>query len=263
MTRGENVWSDGELGTQDLHVHTSMSDGDLSLERVVETAASLGVTVGIADHISTRNPDRFVATDAQIRAYLDAISRAPVFRAGEFCWCDRWATDLPDELIERFDYRIGSNHGFNLPDGVFGSPWWTKLPSPWDRHPHKVMEHMVANLCDLVRQMPIQIVAHPTLTPAVLLGIEPDIHSWWTHDLEDQFVEAAASSGVAIEISNRYRLPHDRLLLKAKQAGARFSLGSDGHTQSQVGRLGWAVQTARRVGIGRADLFVPERGMGK
>ena len=27
--------------------------------------------------------------------------------------------------MERFDYRIGSNHGFALPDGTWASPWWT------------------------------------------------------------------------------------------------------------------------------------------
>ena len=47
------------LGVQDLHVHTTMSDGEVPLEEVVRLAAERGVTVGIADHVSTRNPDRF------------------------------------------------------------------------------------------------------------------------------------------------------------------------------------------------------------
>jgi histidinol phosphatase-like PHP family hydrolase len=247
------------LGRYDLHVHTSMSDGDLSLEEVVATAASLGVTVGIADHLSTRNLQRFVSTEAKLRHYLDAVSAAPVFLAGEFCWCDGFPEQLPPELLDRLDYRIGSNHGFALPDGTMGSPWWTALPAPWADRPQEVMELMVANLCDLVRAMPIQIVAHSTFTPAALLKLEPDLHAWWTDEREDRFVDAVVESGVAMEISNRYRLPHDRLLRKAKAAGARFALGSDGHTQQQVARLEWAVETARRVGIGDADLFMPER----
>ena len=51
-------------------------------------------------------------------------------------------------------------------------------------------------------------------------------------------MEAVVESGVAMEISNRYRLPHDRLLRKAQQAGARFSLGSDGHTARQIAPAG-------------------------
>ena len=247
------------LGRQDLHAHTTMSDGDLTLEQVVEVARARGVEIGIADHVSTRNVDMFVADEAEVRRYLDALEGAPVFRSAEFCWCDTIWSSLPAEVMDRFDYRIGSNHGFWLPDGTMGSPWWQELPGAWADRPQEVMEIMARNLCDMVRAMPIQIAAHSTLTPPALLELEADVHAWWTEEREDLYVEALAESGVAMEISNRYRLPHDRLLRKALQAGVSFSLGSDGHTEAQVARLGWAVETARRVGITDAEMFVPER----
>lgn len=248
------------LGRYDLHAHTTMSDGDLPLERVAELARERGVIIGIADHVSTRNTERFVATAEAVRRYQDALEGAPVLRSAEFCWCDTIWTDLPGEVMDRFDYRIGSNHGFWLPDGSTASPWWQTLPSPWDREPGRLMDLMVANMCDMVHAMPVQIAAHPTLMPPALLALD-DAEAWWTDEREDRYVEAVVSSGVALEISNRYRLPHDRLLRKAREAGARFSLGSDGHTEQQVGRLEWAVETARRVGITDADLFVPERAV--
>lgn len=243
----------------DLHAHTDMSDGDLPLGRVAELAAERGVVIGIADHVSSRNVARFISTESRLRAYLDALDAAPVLRSAEFCWCDDFSRDLPTHLLERFDYLIGSNHGFALPDGTMASPWWQSLPEPWDSCPGELMEIMVHNLCDLARGMPVDIIAHSTLTPPALLALEPDMHAWWTEDREDRFVEAVVEGGVAMEISNRYGLPHDRLLKKAKQAGARFSLGSDGHHEHQIGRLDWAVETALRVGISDADLFVPER----
>ena len=247
------------LGRQDLHCHTTMSDGHLALERVVEVAESLGVQVGIADHVSSRNPDFMVADEAEVRRYLDAIEGAPVFRSGEFCWCDDLWKTLPDEVMDRFDYRIGSNHGFWLPDGSTASPWWESLPAPWDSRLQELMDIMVANLCDLVRAMPIHIVAHSTMIPPAFRALEKDVDAWWTEPREERYVEALRESGVAMEISNRYRLPHDRLLLRAKDAGVRFTLGSDGHSEKQVARLEWAAETARRVGIGEGDLFVPER----
>jgi histidinol phosphatase-like PHP family hydrolase len=249
----------GILGRQDLHCHTTMSDGNLPLEAVVERARELGVEIGIADHVSARNTERFLSTEARVRGYLDALEDAPVFRSGEFCWDDGMWRTLPAEVMDRFDYRVGSNHGFFLPDGTVGSPWWQTLPAAWAGRPQEVMEVMVANLCDMVRAMPISIAAHSTLTPPVLFDIEGDVDAWWTAEREDRYVEALAASGVALEISNRYRLPHDRLLGKALQAGVRFSLGSDGHTDRQVARLEWAAETARRVGITDRDLFVPER----
>jgi histidinol phosphatase-like PHP family hydrolase len=254
--------ADGLLGRQDLHCHTTFSDGLLALEQVVEMARERGVQVGIADHVSTSSLDRFVSSPEAVSRYLDALEEAPVFRAAEFCWCDSLWRELPDEIMRRFDYRIGSNHGFWLPDGSQGSPWWQTLPAEWQSRPQELMEIMVANLCDMVRTMPIQIAAHSTFAPEAFFALEDDVHAWWTPPREDRYVEALAASGVALEISNRYQLPHDRLLIKARQAGVRFSLGSDGHTARQVARLEWAAETARRVGVGERDLFVPERRLG-
>jgi histidinol phosphatase-like PHP family hydrolase len=244
---------------QDLHVHTTMSDGDVPLERVAVLAQERGVRIGIADHVSTRNAARFLADADSVARYLDTLDGAPVFRSAEFCWCDTLWQELPDSLMRRFDYRIGSNHGFWLPDGSIASPWWQSLPDPWDRRPDTLVDIMVDNLCDLVRTMPIEIVAHVTLLPPALLAKERNPEAWWTEEREARFIEAVVASGVAIEISNRYRLPHDRLLRKAREAGATFSLGSDGHRESEIGALDWATATAIRTGIGEAQLLRIER----
>ncbi|MBW3573183.1 MAG: hypothetical protein KY467_18965 [Gemmatimonadetes bacterium] len=250
---------DSLLGRQDLHVHTTMSDGYVPLEELVRIGAERGVQIGVADHVSRRNLKRFVSSEERVRRYLDALEAHDVFVSGEFCWCDDYYRDLPDEVMARFDYLVGSNHGFNLPGGGMGSPWWEQLPPEWSGRPQELMEVMVDELCRMVRVMPIQIAAHSTLTPPALYALEDDVDAWWTEAREDRFVEALAESGVALEISNRYRLPHDRLLSSALQAGVRFSLGSDGHGVDQVARLEWAAETARRVGITDAQLFVPER----
>lgn len=255
----ENAPADSLLGRQDLHVHTTMSDGYVPLEELVEIGRQRGVQIGVADHVSRRNLTRFVNGEERVRRYLDALEAQDVFVSGEFCWCDDYYLELPDEVMARFDYLVGSNHGFNLPGGGTGSPWWKELPAHWKQRPQELMDVMVDELCRMVRTMPIQIAAHSTLTPPALFDIDGDMDAWWTAEREDRYVEALAESGVALEISNRYRLPHDRLLGKALQAGVRFSLGSDGHGREQVARLEWAADTARRVGVTDANLFVPER----
>lgn len=246
------------LGKQDLHVHTTMSDGDVPLEKLVEIARARGVTVGVADHVSSRNVKMFVSTKERLESYLAQLEVADVLVSAELCWCDAFAPTVMDMLLERCDYLVGSNHGFALPDGSFGSPWWKKLPAAWADRPHELMDIMVHNLCDMVAAMPIEIAAHSTLLPVALTDLEKDVEAWWTEELEDRFIEASIRAGVALEISNRYQLPHDRFLLKAKQAGARFTLGSDGHHVHQVAQLGWSRSTALRVGITDADLFWAE-----
>ena len=260
MTKSLEKEGASPVGRQDLHAHTVMSDGDLPLAEVVRLARERGVSIGIADHISTRNPTHFISDLKGVRSYLDALEGEPVFRSGEFCWCDGFWKELPDEVMERFDYRIGSNHGFWLPDGSVASPWWTSLPAPWNRRSGELMDIMVDNLCDMVRQMPIEIAAHSTLLPPALLELEADVLAWWTAEREDRYVEALRESGVALEISNRYRLPHDRILRKAKEAEVRFTLGSDGHRAEQIAHLGWAEATAHRIGVTSDDLFVAEHG---
>jgi histidinol phosphatase-like PHP family hydrolase len=254
----EGGGSSRRLGTQDLHVHTSMSDGDLTLEELVGVASELGVTIGVADHVSGRNSEMFVSDRTRLEDYLAALESAPVLRSAELCWCDPFGLEIAEILRQRCHYLIGSNHGFALPDGTFGSPWWQRLPAAWVDRPDELMEIMVRNLCDMVTSMPIEIAAHPTFMPAALLTIEDDVEAWWTPDREDRLIEAAVASGVALEISNRYRLPHDRFLRKAREAGATFSLGSDGHHLDQVARLGWAVKAAGRAGITDRQLFYVE-----
>jgi histidinol phosphatase-like PHP family hydrolase len=235
-----------------------MSDGDLPLGEVVAIAAELNVQIGIADHVSARNL-QFVANLDRLDRYLAAIEAAPVLRSAELCWCDPFGASLTAPVLARFDYLVGSNHGFALPDGSLGSPWWRRLPAAWRDRPQQLMEILVHNLCDLVATMPIDIVAHPTLIPPALLTVESDIHAWWTSEREARFIEAAVRNDVALEISNRYQLPHARFLQNAREAGAKFSLGSDGHRRRQVAQLGWAVDAAVAAGIGDADLFVPRR----
>lgn len=245
------------LGSQDLHVHTTMSDGDLPIEEVVALAASLGVRVGIADHVSSRNRRLFVADRERLKRYLAATAAVDAFRSAELCWTNPFSMDVAGELAEQLDYLVGSNHGFALAEGVEISPWTAELPRGWEVHSGEIMDRIVDNLCELVRTMPIAIVAHSTLLPPALLKLEP-AEAWWSEAREERFVEAVVESGVAMEISNRYQLPHDRLLVRAREAGAHFSLGSDGHHRSQVAQLGWAVDTARRVGVNDNCLFSPE-----
>ena len=55
----------------DCHAHTIFSDGALTIEQVVERAASLNVTPSVADHIS-RDVARAVDSVEAVREYIEA-----------------------------------------------------------------------------------------------------------------------------------------------------------------------------------------------
>ena len=116
------------------------------------------------------------------------------------------------------------------------------------------MDAHVDNLARFAREMPVDVLAHPTLLP-LSLRARP-LEELWTEAREERAVRALADAGVAFEISNRYR-PHERFVRRAVDAGVRISLGSDGHSPEQVGDLAWPLSVARALGVRDEDLYDP------
>jgi histidinol phosphatase-like PHP family hydrolase len=95
------------------------------------------------------------------------------------------------------------------------------------------------------------------MLPALALGKPEDVFpEWW----EDKLVQTLLSHGVAMEISNRWKTPYDRLMGKAADAGLRFSVGSDGHEPAKTCVLDYPKEMMSRFGIKKEDLFdVPRK----
>lgn len=239
---------------RDCHAHSVWSDGDLSLAAVVVAVRARGVLPSISDHV-TRDSSRSLATVNAVRAYLDAaeaLGIADLGIAGEFCWHDTLWRELPINVVRRFTHRLGSLHAVPLPGGALASMFQGDLPS--DLTAAAYMETHVATLERFAGEMPVDILAHPTLLPLQLRAIEPT--ALWTESLEARVVSALARAKVAFEISNRYR-PHERLVRRAHEAGVRLSLGSDGHTAEAVGNVAWPLALARACGTRDEELYDP------
>jgi histidinol phosphatase-like PHP family hydrolase len=100
---------------------------------------------------------------------------------------------------------------------------------------------------------PIDILANPTFLPAC---IEEQYDALWTSERMEQVIAAAVRYGVAIEINARYRIPSPAFLRLAKDAGVRFSFGSNQHGED-IGRLGYCLEMAHALGLTRQDIFTP------
>jgi histidinol phosphatase-like PHP family hydrolase len=237
----------------DCHCHTRHSDGRLTVAEVVERAHALGVRPSVSDHMSCAVA-RGVRTIADVNAYLDDISRFPVLRGGEFCWHDTLWRELPPDTVRRFTHRLGSLHAVQLPDGSLVRAFATQLPPGLT--PAMYMEAHVASLERLAAEMPVDIIAHPAITPPAIQHIS--LEERWTDELEERAVSALAAAGIVFELSSRYPV-HDRLARRVHDAGIRFSLGSDGHTREQVADITRPLALARRLGVRDEDLYDPAR----
>jgi histidinol phosphatase-like PHP family hydrolase len=236
----------------DCHAHTTMSDGALSIEELMEAVRARGVRPSIADHLSTDVSQAVKSIDG-VRAYLDALEPFDVARGGEFCWHDSLWRELPDDLAARFTHKLGSLHAVHIPGASQPlSMWHRELPN--ELTPAAYMALHLDELERFAVEMPVDILSHQTLLPLPIREFPVD--ELWTDALEERLVDALFHAEIAFEISNRYR-PHERLVKRAHDRGVRLSLGSDGHTRAQVGDLAFPLEMAMRVGAATHTLFDP------
>lgn len=206
----------------------------------------------MSDHISSYMESAIRTVDG-VRAYLDALEAYDVLRGGEFCWHDTLWRELPDDVVRRFTHRIGSLHGIWLPNGDLVYAFARTFPKI---SADEYMEAHLANFERFASEMPVDILAHPTLLPIVLR--RQPLEELWTEEREERAVRALATAGIAFEISNRYRA-HERFVRRAVAAGVRIALGSDGHTAEQVADIAYPLSVARRIGVPDEELYDPTR----
>jgi histidinol phosphatase-like PHP family hydrolase len=237
----------------DCHAHSTFSDGALTIDQVVERAAVLGVRPSVSDHIS-RDVSRSVASVDAVRAYLDALDTVDVLRGGEFCWHDALWRELPATLVRRFTHRIGSLHAVRLPNGALVHAFSRHLPSGLTVDAY--MDAHIDSVEHLAAEMPVDILAHPTLVTLPYRAIDAEV--LWTEARETRMVDALYTAGIAFELSSRYTPPQS-LVARAVARGVRISLGSDGHTLAQVANVVGPLALARSLGVADDALYDPMR----
>lgn len=235
----------------DCHAHSRHSDGALTVDEVVEVAAASGVTPSVTDHISRDAPTRVDSLTA-VMAYLDDLERADVLRGGEFCWHDALWRELPPAVVGRMTHRVGSLHAIRLADGSFQRAFSDRLPDGIT--PDAWLDAHVASLESLASEMPVDILAHPTLLPPPLRKLEAEL--LWTDDRVSRMAHALQRAGIAFEISSRY-VPPTHVVQAMVAAGVRLSLGSDGHSREQVALVEQPLALARQLGLPDEALYAP------
>lgn len=228
----------------DLHVHSAASGQGLELPALLELADRRGLRIGIADHVGPEHP---IASEGRLHEHLDELADYPVLKAIELELTDE-PFPLSREAFRRLDYIVGGLHEVRVRDRsvslVEGGP-------PLD-DPDEVVEAVADRLVAAIEREPIDVLAHPTLLPPALRPRAAELF----HDGHlDRIGRAAAECGVALELTGRLRLPHERALERWLAAGARLALGSAGRTAAEVGDLAHALELVERFRIAPERLF--------
>ncbi|MFW6153825.1 MAG: hypothetical protein ACOC95_01255 [Planctomycetota bacterium] len=238
-----------ELIDHDLHVHTGLSacchdpEGQTP-ERIAQAATAMGVgTVGLADHVwanpgvapsawyAPQTIDRIIALRQRVPAEVAGVRmlvgcEAETIAPGVF--------GITPDTAARVDYvHLACSH-FHMTHFV---------AQPASARPVDVADHALTFFRSAASSGLATIIPHPFLT----LGFQDVIPAMVATISDDEFGDAfglAAAHGVGIEITVGYlsdparRDAALRLLTLAKQAGCRFTFGTDAHDPAALTRLG-------------------------
>lgn len=217
-----------ELGdiTAELHVHSTWSDGKLTIREMAEAAISRGIKVlAITDHSVSLgvagglSVEQLKERGAEIETVQRELGNEILLLQGtEVEIRADGGLDYPDEVLAELDIVFASLH--------------TGL-----RQPH---EKVTQRLLNAIRNPHVDVIGHPT--GRLIPDREPA-------DLDmDAVLAAAAESGVALEMNaHPSRLDLDDIYARrAIEMGILLSINTDAHTASELDLLHFGVATARR-----------------
>ncbi len=245
----------------DLHTHTNMSDGHVSLEDLVTWESNLGRILGVSDHVFFCG----IYTERDVSAYLEALKPYAVYRGMEANMEHNFT--LPDALDAELDYVIASVH--NIPDGRGGyiplKDYFGKRSGQHGQYKKNYSSDMnrwyLAHTLRLIEKafssQRVDILGHATVLPCCdeLYGTK------FLFDWENAVIKLCARYGVALEISGLWHAPDMDMLRRAKAMGLSFSLGSDCHEAKDVGVLDYCEKAIEELGLVESDFFVPKRAL--
>lgn len=230
----------------DLHLHSTFSDGRADVQTMVAAAERIGFEIAISDHYSSYFG---MKPDERFAQYVHTLERYPIYRAVELDL--GFEQPIPPDLRERLDYCVGSMH---LVVDEHGDRIYPDKGSSASLR--RYMEAAVAMFVRGVHSGLHAMLGHPTFLPDLPREGQDDL---WEPHFRAQAIEAVVETGVALELSTRYRAPNPTFVREALAAGARFAVASDGHYPDAIGAVDYARRMIAELEIPADRFFLPAR----
>ena len=230
----------------DFHVHLK---GGLTIAQACENSTKLGINYGIAPNCGLKFP---VTDDASLAAYMDTVRSQPIFR-GMQAEGREWVTLFSPEAVAKFDYIFTDGMTWTDHKGRRMRLWIAEEAFVEDEQ--QFMDELVGKIESVLSQEPVDIHVNPTYLPAV---IEAKYDELWTDARIDRFVKVLANNGVALEINSRFKIPSEKILRKAKEAGVRFTFGTN-NTGPELGTIDYSLEMKEKLGLTYKDMFMPKK----
>jgi hypothetical protein len=229
----------------DLHVHIK---GGLELEQALELSRESGMAFGLAVNCGKGFP---VETDEGALEFLKEMEGQPVF-IGMQAEGREWVDMFSPEVRAQFDYVFTDSMTFTDHRGERTRLWMPDEVEVGDEQ--AFMDMLVEKTVGILENEPIDIYVNATFLPEVIAG---DYDRLWTEKRMKAVIDAAVANHIAIEIGARYKLPSERFLRMAKEAGAKFTFGTNNTGADDLGDWSYPLEMQRALDLGWQDMFVP------
>jgi hypothetical protein len=230
----------------DFHTHLK---GGLTRDELLAHARSYGFTYGFAVNCGLKMG---FETDDSLKTYLDAFEPTPFAWHAMQAEGREWLDLFSNESRERFDYAFTDAMTWTNNRGVRQRLW---MPTETDvGDPQDFMDQLVENIVKVVTTEPIDIHVNPTYLPAEIADQYDEL---WTDERIERVVQALAESGVALEINNRFKIPSARVIKKAKEAGVKFTFGTNNGGADDLGRMEYGIDMVYECGLTPQDMWFP------
>ncbi len=196
--------------------------------------------------------EQAVKTDEGARKYVQSLQGLPVFIAMQ-AEGREWVKMFSRETVTQFDYVFTDSMTWTDNHGKRMRTWIPAEVGTID-NPQEFMDTLVERAVGILEHEPVDIYVNPTYLPDQL---QKDYETLWTAARRERVVEAAAKNGVAIEINNRYKLPSASIIKLAKQAGCKFTFGSNNAGAEDLGRCEYGLEMVEECKLTAKDFFVP------
>jgi histidinol phosphatase-like PHP family hydrolase len=237
----------------DLHVHLDKS----SIEQALPLSRERGVRFGIVEHAGTRENQYPVvlSNDDELKGHLARLEGKGVYIGVQAEWTD-WAGCFSRPVLARLDYTLTDAMTFPGRGGQRVKLWEEGVEQRVDMTDReKFMDRLVDWNIEIITTQPIDILANASWLPRPLAD---EYDRFWTDARISRVIDAAVRHRVAVEISSSFKLPGLRFLKTARDAGVRFTFGSNGRYPN-MGLLEYSIAMARALELEATHMFTPAR----
>jgi hypothetical protein len=229
----------------DLHIHLK---GNFKIEDAVKKSQEENIKYGIAFNCGLKFP---IHMDSQIDSALNTLKDYPQFYAAMQAEGREWVNIFSKESIDKFDYVFTDAMTFTDEKGRRNRIWMKQ--ETWIDDEEAFMDYLVKTIEKIFNEEPVNVYVNPTFLPAQM---SDRYDEFWTNGRMDRVINAAKKNNIAIEINNRYSLPSEKFIKRAKAAGVRFTVGTNNADENFSGAE-YALSMIKKCKLTQEDFYLP------